>query len=179
MSQNSIMATTIMKANEVLRLYNLFLENDIQIWIDGGWGIDALLARQTREHNDLDIAVDRKDSKKLKEILISIGYSRKVDRPDSSEYQYVLADSKNNQIDIHVFEFDKNGKQIYGILYPKASLSGEGYIKGQKVKCIPVEYVIKWHELYEPQEKDIMDIKALCQKFGVKPPKNYRGLLSG
>jgi lincosamide nucleotidyltransferase A/C/D/E len=42
----------------------------IQIWIDGGWAVDALLQKQTREHRDLDIAVQRKDLIKLKDFFL-------------------------------------------------------------------------------------------------------------
>ena len=28
-------------------------ENGINIWIDGGWGVDALLEEETRAHNDI------------------------------------------------------------------------------------------------------------------------------
>jgi lincosamide nucleotidyltransferase A/C/D/E len=33
----------------------------INIWIDGGWGVDALLGAQTRPHKDLDIAIEERD----------------------------------------------------------------------------------------------------------------------
>lgn len=33
-------------------------ENDINIWIDGGWGVDALLEEETRVHNDIDLFVE-------------------------------------------------------------------------------------------------------------------------
>jgi len=29
-----------------------------RLWLDGGWGVDALLGGQTREHGDLDVAVE-------------------------------------------------------------------------------------------------------------------------
>jgi hypothetical protein len=29
-----------------------------RVWIAGGWGVDALVGRQTRIHSDLDLAVD-------------------------------------------------------------------------------------------------------------------------
>jgi len=31
----------------------------IEIWLDGGWGVDALLGEQTRPHKDLDIVVEQ------------------------------------------------------------------------------------------------------------------------
>ena len=48
-----------MTSDKVLDLYNWLNENNIAVWIDGGWCVDALLGRQTREHADLDIAVHR------------------------------------------------------------------------------------------------------------------------
>jgi lincosamide nucleotidyltransferase A/C/D/E len=38
----------------------------IEIWVDGGWGVDALLGEQTRPHKDLDIAIQQKDVPQLR-----------------------------------------------------------------------------------------------------------------
>jgi len=46
----------------------------VEIWIDGGWGVDALLGEQSRSHQDLDIAIEEKDVPKLKEMLCGRGY---------------------------------------------------------------------------------------------------------
>jgi aminoglycoside-2''-adenylyltransferase len=37
----------------------------IEVWLDGGWGVDALLGRQTRPHAGLDIIVRVADLRKL------------------------------------------------------------------------------------------------------------------
>jgi hypothetical protein len=44
----------------VLEIIQLFELHRIDLHIDGGWGVDALLGRQTRTHADLDIAVQHK-----------------------------------------------------------------------------------------------------------------------
>ena len=36
---------------------DLFDELGIEVWIDGGWGVDALLGECTRPHQDLDIII--------------------------------------------------------------------------------------------------------------------------
>jgi lincosamide nucleotidyltransferase A/C/D/E len=36
-------------------------EAKVTVWVDGGWGVDALLGEQTRPHKDLDIAIEEKD----------------------------------------------------------------------------------------------------------------------
>jgi len=47
----------------------------IDVWLDGGWGVDALLEHQTREHDDLDIVVELEHASRVIELLDSLGYS--------------------------------------------------------------------------------------------------------
>src|SRR3990167_5496445 len=129
-----------MEAESVIELYNLLQSNGIEVWIDGGWGIDALLGKQTRPHVDLDIAINHKDKPKLRELLEAREY-KDIERDDTSDWNFVLGDGER-EIDVHTFTFDENGKNIYGTAYPKESLTGEGIIDGQKVNCISAEWVI-------------------------------------
>jgi lincosamide nucleotidyltransferase A/C/D/E len=156
----------------VLEIYTLLTSNDIDTIIDGGWGIDAMLGRQTRPHGDLDIAVRHKDVEKLRALLSDQGYQEKPNN-DTSDYNFVLADSEGHELDVHSYTFDAEGNNIYGIAYPLESLKGSGNINGISVKCIAPEWVIKFHENYEPDEEDRQDIKALCHKFNLKEPANY------
>ena len=50
--------TTHMPAEYVVELYDKLDDLGIPIWIDGGWAVDALLATETRQHADLDIALE-------------------------------------------------------------------------------------------------------------------------
>jgi lincosamide nucleotidyltransferase A/C/D/E len=59
----------IMTAADALALYDLFRSHGITVWVDGGWGVDALLGRQTRPHSDLDIALRHSDVPKLRALL--------------------------------------------------------------------------------------------------------------
>ncbi|WP_420828410.1 nucleotidyltransferase domain-containing protein [Dehalobacterium formicoaceticum] len=43
-------------------------ENGIAIWVDGVWGVDALLEEETRANNDIDLFVEKSNSKKFIEI---------------------------------------------------------------------------------------------------------------
>ena len=47
-----------MTSADVIDIYSTLGRLGIQIWIDGGWGVDALLHRQTRPHKDLDIVLE-------------------------------------------------------------------------------------------------------------------------
>ena len=43
----------MMNASDVVELLNRLEEHGIDVWLNGGWGVDALLGHQTREHDDL------------------------------------------------------------------------------------------------------------------------------
>jgi hypothetical protein len=45
----------MVRAEDVIRIHQSLSVNGIQVWLTGGWGIDALLGEQTRQHKDLDI----------------------------------------------------------------------------------------------------------------------------
>ena len=47
---------------DVVTLYRAFAAADAPVWLMGGWGIDALLGRQTRRHHDLDVLVEASGS---------------------------------------------------------------------------------------------------------------------
>ena len=50
-----------MDASELVRLLDVLEQNGVTVWLDGGWGVDALLGEQTREHDDVDLVVPRDD----------------------------------------------------------------------------------------------------------------------
>ncbi len=162
-----------MDENKVFGIYKNLAAEGIPIRIDGGWCVDALLGKQTREHLDLDIAVDRKHSNHLKELLTSWGYTERPSS-DSTEWNYVMADDHQSVIDIHVFEFDDQSNKTYGIQYPRDSLSGTGTIAGKTVQCITPEWMFKFKTSYDPQEKDLRDVHALSEKFGFEVPTTHR-----
>jgi lincosamide nucleotidyltransferase A/C/D/E len=162
-----------MPSDYVLSLYDSLKKDGITIWIDGGWCIDALLGKKTREHSDLDIAVDRKDNTKLRKLLEDNDYIEER-RNDSAEWMYVMKNTEGDQVDVHVFEYDEDGKNIYGVEYPFGSLGGTGTIGGKEVNCIDPKWMFKFKTAYEPKEKDLRDVRALSHKFGFKLPAQYQ-----
>ena len=162
-----------MKAGQVAELYRVLEQAGISAVVDGGWCIDALLGRQTRDHPDLDLAIEHKDEPKLKKWLKDNGFTE-IKRNDSSAWNYVMGSDADEILDIHIFEYDSAGNNIYGIEYPYGSLTGEGVIKGQTVRCIAPEWMFKFKTAYEPKDKDLKDVQALARKFNFELPHNYK-----
>ena len=166
-----------MDSVDVLDLYNALEKLGVEIWIDGGWGVDALLGKQTRLHKDLDIAIQQKDVSQLRELLEAHGY-KEIKLEIARPHNFVLADENGHEIDVHVIVLDDRGNGIYGPvengeMYPAEALAGSGVIAGQAVRCISPEWAIKFHSGYELKEKDYRDVAALCEKFGIQLPVEY------
>lgn len=167
-----------MHADAVIELVQLFEQNGIDVVVDGGWGVDALLGEQTRPHNDLDIAIQHKDVPKVRELLEARGYAD-VPRDDTRECNFVMGDSKGHEVDIHSYTFNDAGKIIFGVPYPFDSLRGTGSIQGYPVKCISVEWLVKFHSGYELDANDYRDVAALCERFGLVLPAEYEKFTQG
>ena len=169
-------------ASDVTDLYSSLEALGIKIWIDGGWGVDALLGRQTRPHEDIDIVVEQQHVATLRNFLENKGY-RDVPRDDTSPWNFVMGDVDGHQVDFHVIVFDARGNGQYGpaekgIMYPADSLTGEGSIGGLRVRCISPEWMVKFHSGYELHQKDYDDVAALCAKFGIALPQEYAKFIS-
>jgi len=168
-----------MPAKTLVDLYRGLEDRAVKIWIDGGWGVDALLGEQTRPHDDVDIVVQEKDLAALVALLIEQGY-RDVPRDDTRPWNFVLGGGRGCEVDIHVIRIAENGDGIYGPAengeaYPAYALTGTGTIDGQQVRCMTLGYQIVSHRGYELRDKDVHDIRNLCERFDLALPEEYRG----
>src|SRR5215472_3568753 len=146
-----------MSADAAVEILKMFQQNGVEVIVDGGWGVDALLREQTRVHNDLDIALEHKDVPKARALLEAHGY-KDVPHFGTWECNFVLGDDKRHEVDLHSYTFDEDGKLIFGVEYPFDSLTGSGSIEGYPVKCISVEWMVKFHCGYEQDEDDYRDV---------------------
>lgn len=161
-----------MIAEDVIEFVELLRQHHIEVCIDGGWGVDALLGKQTRTHADLDIAIPHKEVDKVRGLLEQRGY-QEMPRDDSWECNFVLGDDQGHEIDIHTYTFDADGNLIFGVEYPYDSLKGTGSVNGYPVQCITPEWMVKFHTGYPLDENDYRDVKALCRHFGLEMPPEY------
>jgi hypothetical protein len=59
----------------------LLEEHGIDVWLNGGWGVDALLGHQTREHEDLDITISSAQRAAYSSVMEAAGFGTyRVDR---------------------------------------------------------------------------------------------------
>ena len=158
-----------MSSEDAVDLYGALEARGMRIWIDGGWAVDALLGEQTRPHEDLDIAVERKDLVGLKEYLESLGYRDKARDPEKM-WDLVLGDDHGHEVEVHAFDLDDEGEIIeesYWDGYSRDSLSGLGSIDGKIVRCVSLKQLMKTHDETKRifKRSDYDDVTSLQKKF--------------
>ena len=63
---------------DVCEILEMLSEASVKVFLDGGWGIDALIGRETRIHNDIDLFVEKKDYGKAISVITWKGYREVV-----------------------------------------------------------------------------------------------------
>jgi lincosamide nucleotidyltransferase A/C/D/E len=159
-------------------LLQLFESAGIEVWLDGGWAVDALLGAQTRPHKDVDIIVRLADLAQLREILGSRGFEI---QPGGRESNFVLADHSGLEVDVHAIVFDRHDNGVYRMengsdwIFPASGFSGRGVVNGVGVRCLSPETQVLCHAHgYVPTEKDFRDMELLQARFGVELPPHLR-----
>ncbi|MDB5136557.1 MAG: tRNA nucleotidyltransferase [Mucilaginibacter sp.] len=162
----------LMKATDVVEVIQLLTMHQIEVYVDGGWCVDALVAKQTREHLDLDIATPHCYEKQLRILLRERGFEE-VRMNDSRACNFVLKNPDGLLLDVHTYELDENGHNIFGVAYEGTDLTGSGEINGYSVKCICAESTMKFHTGYPLDENDYHDVLVLSQHFSIPIPAEY------
>ncbi len=145
----------------------LFDEIGVAVWIDGGWGVDALLGECTRAHKDLDIIISWADSARLTDALSARGFID-IDTDDRTHLNFVMGHQLYGLIDFHVIELTKDGAGVYGAwVISKSELNAVGFIGGREVQCLSDDYQVRSHTGYRLKDTDFADLHALHEKYGV------------
>jgi len=167
-----------MTSEALVDLLRLLEGAGIEVWLDGGWAVDAVLGAQTRPHKDVDIILRVTDLPNLRELLGRRGFER---QPGGTDSNFVLADRSGLEVDVHAIVFDRDGNGVYRMkngsdwIFPAAGFSGRGVVQGLSVRCLSPETQVLCHAHgYVPKEKDFRDMELLQARFGVELPPHLR-----
>jgi lincosamide nucleotidyltransferase A/C/D/E len=156
-----------MEADEVLEVLSWFDAWGLPVWIGGGWGVDALVGRQTRDHQDLDLMFGRDHEPNVVALLRARGFTEILDwRPG----RFVMS-APGRELDLHPLELSPDGSAILRTNdgrrfdYPAGSLT-TGTVGNREVPCITAELQWEFHQGYEPAEKDLHDLALLEELLG-------------
>ncbi len=154
---------TVMTVERALDLLDLLAAAHLDVWVDGGWGVDALVGRQTREHGDLDLGVARPQVDEVIAILATAGYAVTDARYIEVTVQLTHTE-EGHRVDLHpstplpdggTEQLDFDGNAHY--LPPPAV----GRIAGREVRCMPLTTQFNTHTGYTLRPKDHHDLELL------------------
>jgi lincosamide nucleotidyltransferase A/C/D/E len=141
--------------------------------LDGGWGIDALLGEQTREHEDVDAVIARADAYEARELLRPLDFSHDTSVVPGLPARLVLRDGRRRQVDLHLIVRDTAGNGWQQLddgtwgRYDAAGLAATGVVGSRRVACISPELQLRHHRGYDWSPKDRADMTLLAERFGL------------
>lgn len=149
-------------AAEVVQIVAWLDANGVVYQINGGWGVDGLVGRQTRAHQDLDVFIDEDHEDAFLSWLTSRSYRVAQDwRPVR-----VQLSSPQGNVDVHAMRLDAagNGMQqgLDGEVYvhtPEHRVTG--LIDGSAVVVASAERARELRTGYPPRAVDIHDLALL------------------
>jgi lincosamide nucleotidyltransferase A/C/D/E len=189
-------------AEDVVELYSGLLAEGVRVWVDGGWGIDALLGRQTRPHKDFDAIAAFEDLPALTRFLSGRGFALKliweenrwVPTPEppalierehpavEAATAFVLEDGSGREVDFHIVRLDEHGRWVPAwetdLVFPPEAFAGLGTVGDTSVRCLSAEMQMRTHTGYVLKESDMHDLRLLHDRFGSDYPKEVANLFS-
>jgi lincosamide nucleotidyltransferase A/C/D/E len=166
-----------MPSARLLSLLDTAATASIELWLDGGWGVDALLGTQHRLHDDADLVVRLQDVERLTDVLSGCGFSIALDELPT---RLVLRTPEGEQVDLHPVTFDAHGDGWQAgaatdgsdCLYPADQFTS-GVIDGRCVPCLGPRVQLEHHSGYEPRPHDVSDMRHLTARFALAMPEHY------
>jgi lincosamide nucleotidyltransferase A/C/D/E len=158
-------STVAVRDSLVLRIVEALETRGIPVWLSGGWGVDALVGRPTRQHHDLDLVVRAADTDGAVACLGSLGFrfykSREVPAARLSR-GLVFRDALGRHVDLHpvVLEDPAGAPASCNPRLPPGCL-GTGTLRGRPVRCLTAATQIDLHRGYEPRARDLEDLALL------------------
>jgi lincosamide nucleotidyltransferase A/C/D/E len=166
----------LVSSEDAIRIYQSLSANGIQVWLTGGWGIDALLQMLTRPHKDLDIIMLADDIVRMRDLLGREGFGLKELWSENSwivdgngieiPTAFVLRDPEGREVDVHAMRLDEQGGGIPAwqeerLVFRREDLAGEGMIARLPVRCISPEMQVRCHMGYDLPDQQVCDLELL------------------
>ena len=137
---------------EVLRVAAVLDAAGVEYLVGGGWGVDLLIGRQTRRHDDLDIVVadDDATTRRARAALTAAGYEVIDERADGGPLMpraVVMRDSAGHLVDL--------------LPVSETFAGARGSLDGREIPCVAEQEQVRLHAGYEQRQVDVHDIALL------------------
>lgn len=154
-------------ADRALAILDLLAAAEIPMWVAGGWGVDALLGRQTRRHCDIDLLIsdDGQAYQHVAHVLAREGFRFVLGHHTPGihiPWCYVWCHDDGHRVEVlpvamHEPPFAAGRADAGGVRQPFT----EGVIGGRPVPCLSAELQVLLHAGYPLRDIDVRDLELL------------------
>ncbi len=148
-------------------------------WLAGGWGVDALVQRQTRRHKDIDIIIEdfERNEPKARQAFLALGFDHvKMDQggvwmPWRSNFE----DRAGHRIELLAIDW-AHLNDVFSLApeprHPMSSqdLAGEvltvGTLNGRSIPCLTRSAQLLFHTGFPLENAGTTDVSLLQTEFG-------------
>ncbi len=174
-----------MTTEDVLTVLGALESARVPFYLAGGWGVDALVGRQSRSHDDLDVVIDdyEQDLPRAVDALKSMGfelvasYERRAWMPKNT----VLEDDSGRRVDLDSLNWQILAREFGP---PDAGpgdresfehrVFTEGTVAGKRVPCLSADVQLLYHTLFDLNVPHQHDVTLLRDELGASVPDGPR-----
>jgi lincosamide nucleotidyltransferase A/C/D/E len=173
---------TSMSLDEVLEIVAMLADAGVESWLMGGWGIDALMGEQTRDHADVDLVVRRSQHRQAVEAFERAGFAVREQWGDGLLDLTLHLVNRRRKLSVELSLVDLDAapwaervrELADGEGFEVEALVTWGKIGGRAVNCVSPELQLALHLGYVIHDEDRADVKILCRRFSLPVPACYR-----
>lgn len=153
-----------MTAESAAFVLDLLDRADVDTWVAGGWGVDALVGQASRPHGDLDLLIADDRGARARRSLAAAGF---VCRLDQLPTRFEMAHRRHGVVDLHPISLDAAGNARLELpdgaswVYGHGALDALGTIGTRPCRCLSAEEQLRLHDGYEHRDVDRADIALL------------------
>ncbi len=162
-------------ARDVIEIMAMCSQAGVTARLEGGWGIDALLGAQNREHDDVDLVIDQDGAEAVRTVFAQHGFEIHYEEPPG---RYSFVDAADRIVDVCFVAADRYGdrwcvNRLVGRGEPDYPFDcfTYGWVAGQQVSCLNPQTQVHHHLGYEIEPVDRWDVELLRARFDVVIPE--------
>jgi lincosamide nucleotidyltransferase A/C/D/E len=170
-----------MASEDVLAVVDALASAAVPFYLAGGWGVDALVGRQSRSHDDLDVVIDDYDHDLARAVdaLKPLGYElvatyeRRAWMPKNT----VLEDDTGRGVDLDSLNWELLAREFGPPASEAADRASfehrvftEGTVAGKRVRCLSADVQLLFHTLFDLNVPHVHDVTLLREELGASVP---------
>ena len=150
-----------MPAPDVLAALDALTGAGVDVVLAGGWGVDALLGRQTRRHSDVDLVVTPVVAgvEAAAQALAPLGYRVVDDQAEGGAWAPVVVVLRNS-----------TGRTVELLASDRRPDAVAGTLAGRPVSCLSAQVQLDYHSGYRATREDRRDVAHLRQHLAGAGP---------